>query len=182
MKTARSLSLLFISLVLGAAPAANAYTIVGGDLLIRPVVGASVNVLRLDVATRETPPAGLLVGVDLDYAFTPEWGITAGLRPVLSPGFIDTQLGVGAKYRLVATEAPLIPFASLMGTVALGTPLKYGDAHFNLGTRLALGTDYFVTRDLAISAEIGAEASWLVTPIGALEVTSEALLGITYRF
>lgn len=171
-----------VALVLASAGEARAYTVQGGDLLIRPVVGASVNVLRLDVATRATPPAGLLVGIDADYAITGEWNVAATLRPVLAPGFVDTQLGVGAKYRLLATEAPLIPYASLLGTFALGAPLKYGDAHLNVGARLALGADYFVMRDLAVGAEVSFEPSFLAVPLAALEVTAEALVGLTYRF
>lgn len=173
---------LAVALGVAAAGEARAYTVKGGDFLIRPVVGASVNVLRLDVATRATPPAGLLVGVDADYAITGEWNVTGTLRPVLAPGFIDTQIGVGAKYRLLATEAPLIPYASLLGTFALGAPLKYGDAHLNLGARLALGADYFVMRDLAVGAEVSLEPSFLAVPLAALEVSAEALVGLTYRF
>lgn len=171
-----------IALGLSAAGGAHAYTVRDGDLLLRPVVGASVNVLRLDVATRATPPAGLLVGLDLDYAITGEWNVAASLREVLAPGFLDTQLGVGVKYRLLATEAPLIPYASLLATFAFGAPLKYGDAHLNVGGRLALGADYFVMRDLAVGAEVSLESSLLAVPLPALEVSAEALAGLTYRF
>jgi hypothetical protein len=173
-----------LALALGvlSAGTAEAYTVKGGDLLVRPVVGASVNVLRLDVATRATPPAGMLVGVEADYAITGEWNVAASLREVLAPGFLDTQLGLGAKYRLLATEAPLIPYASLLATFAFGAPLRYGDAHLNVGARLALGTDYFVMRDLAVGAEVSLEPSFLAAPLAALEVTAEALVGLTYRF
>lgn len=184
-RTARSLHGLcaaVLALSCLAPSAAAAYTVAGGDFLLRPVLGASVNVLRLDVATRETPAGGLLLGLDADYAITGEWNVAATLRPVLAPGFIDTQLGVGAKYRLLATEAPLIPYASLLGTFALGAPLKYGDAHLNVGARLALGADYFVLRDLAVGIEAAVESSFLAVPISALEVTAEALIGLTYRF
>lgn len=175
-------SALVLALGLFAAGSAGAYTVRSGDFLLRPVVGASVNVFRLDVATRATPPAGLLVGLEADYAITGEWNVSASLREVLAPGFLDTQLGVGAKYRLLATEAPLIPYASLLATFAFGAPLQYGDAHLNVGARLALGADYFVLRDLAIGAEVSLEPSFLAAPLPALEVTAEALAGLSYRF
>ena len=153
-----------------------------GDFFVRPVIGARVNVLRLDVATRETPPAGMILGVDLDYAVLPEWAVAATLRPTLSPSFLDTQLGLGAKYRLLATQAPLIPYASLLATFAVGVPLVRGDPHVNLGARLAIGADYFVLRDVAVGVEVASGASWLATPLGAFEASAEALLGLTWRF
>lgn len=169
-----------LSVGLFAAPA-SAYSVQGGDVLVRPVVGASVNVLRLDVATRETPPFGMLLGVDVDYSFTGDWNVTAGLRPVLAPGFLDTGLLLGAKYRWVQLQAPFIPYASAALSTALGFPLGYGDVHVNAGGRVAVGVDYFVLRDLAVGLEVGAEASGLFTPIGALEVTTDALIGLTWR-
>jgi hypothetical protein len=173
---------LLVLVVLAAASPAAAYTVKGGDLLLRPVVGASVNVLRLEAATRATPAGGMLLGVDLDYAITGEWSVTGSLRPVLSPAFVDNQVGVGAKYRLLATEAPLIPYESAMLTAALGVPLKHGDAHVNAGARIAVGADYFVLRDLAVGAEIGAEGALLAAPLLALEASAEALVGLTWRF
>lgn len=171
-----------VALVGLCAGSASAYTVEAGDLLVRPVVGASVNVLRLDVATRATPPAGLLVGVDVDYAITGPWNVTAAFRPVLAPGFVDAGLMAGAKYRWVQLEAPFIPYASAGLTTALGFPLGYGDVHWNVGARVAAGVDYFVLRDLAVGFEVGGEASWLVTPLGAAELSADALLGITWRF
>jgi hypothetical protein len=124
----------------------------------------------------------MLVGVDLDYAITGEWNVTGFLRPVLSPAFLDTQLGAGVKYRLLATQAPLIPYASGMLTFALGLPLKLGDAHPNAGLRAAIGADYFFLRDLAIGAEVGVEGSVLAAPVATVEVSTEALIGLTWRF
>jgi hypothetical protein len=164
------------------ASPASAYTVRGGDLLLKPVMGASVNVLRLEVATRDTPAGGMLTGVELDYAITGEWAVTAGLRPVLSPGFVDTGLAVGGKYRLIATDAPLIPYASAALTTALGVPLQYGDAHLNMGLRAGIGADYFVLRDLAVGIEFAGEGSLLAVPLATFEVTPEALLGVTWRF
>lgn len=160
---------------------ASAYTVRPGDLLIRGVTGAGVNVARLNVATKATPPAGLVMGVDLDWSLDGEWSLATSLRPTLSPGFVDTNVGVGAKYRVLALDAPFIPFAMAQVTTALGGPLGYGDVHWNVGARLGGGVDYFVMRDLAVGVEIGSEFSVLAVPLLAPEWTTEVLLGVTWR-
>ena len=58
--------LALIVLVLGVATAASAYTVEAGDMLLRPVAGASVNVLRFPAATRATPNGGMLLGLDAE--------------------------------------------------------------------------------------------------------------------
>lgn len=182
MTVARLLTALFVTCVGLFGADAGAYTVAAGDFSLRPVSGASLNFLRLDVATRETPPLGLMVGLDLDYAILPELAVAATFRPVFGDAFVDAQAGFGAKYRLVQTEAPLIPYASLLAVAALGAPLRYGEAHWNVGGRVALGADYFIVRDVTLGIELGTEASWLVRPIGALELTAELLLGVGWRF
>ena len=164
----------------GALPA-GAYTVRTGDMLVRGVVGASVNVLRLDVATRATPPGGMLIGVDFDYSIDGAWSVASSLRPVLSPGFVDANLGIGAKYRVIQLDAPFIPFATAQVTTALGGPLGYGDVHFNLGGRVGAGIDYFVMRNLALGIEISTELSGLLTPLPAAEWSTDALVGVTWR-
>lgn len=166
--------------VLAAQPAA-AYSVDTGDWVLRPVAGASVNVLRLDVATRETPTAGMITGVDLDYGLQGPWSLSAGLRPVLASGFLDFGTRLGAKYRWIQLDAPLLPYLGADATLATGFPLGYGDVHFNTGVRLAVGADYFVTRHLAVSFELGTELSWLWAPIGTAELSQEALLGLSWR-
>lgn len=177
----------FLVALFGLAPllfsgAGQAYSVRSGDLLIRPVVGPSVNFLRLSVATKKTPPAGLLFGVDLDYHVLREVAVTGSLRPTFSPGFFDGNLSLGAKYRLVQLEAPFIPYASAALAFAFGFPLGYGDAHGNLGLRLAGGVDYFVMRDLAIGVEVGIEPSYLFAPLPFPEISVDALFGVTFRF
>jgi hypothetical protein len=177
----RAVWILALVLGLGAAERANAYAVQAGDILLRPVVGVSVNTIRLDVATKSTPPAGLLMGLDVDYSIDGAWNVTGSLHPMFADGFLDTRLGLGAKYRVVQLEAPFIPYASLMATTALGTPLGYGDLHWNVGGRLAAGVDYFVMRDLAVGVEIAAEGSVLAIPLVTGELSAEALLGFTWR-
>lgn len=163
-----------------ALPAA-AYSVGPGDLLLRPVAGASVNVLRFPAATRATPSGGMLLGVDFDYSIDGALNITAALRPVVSPNYVDANLGVGVKYRVVQLGAPFIPYGSAMLTGALGGPLGAGAVHANAGLRLAGGVDYFVMRDLAVGLEIGAEGSGLFVPVLFPEASTEFLLGVTFR-
>lgn len=164
-----------------ASSSAAAYTVEGGDVLVRPVVGVGINILRLEAATRATPVGGMLVGVDLDWSFDGPWALTARVAPTLTPGFVDGMLGAGAKYRIVQLGAPFIPYASLMAVGAVGVPLSAGDVHVNAGGRVGFGADYFVMRDLAVGLEVGGEITGLFTPLLAPEATSEFLLGVTWR-
>ena len=160
---------------------AAAYTVKPGDLLLKPVTGASINVARLNVATKATPPAGMVLGADLDWSFDGNWSLMTSLRPALSPGFVDVNLGVGARYRLLQLDAPLIPWASAQVVTAVGAPLGYGDAHVNVGARVGGGVDYFVMRDVAVGVEVGSEFTALVAPLLAGEASTEVLIGVTFR-
>jgi hypothetical protein len=160
---------------------AHAYTVNPGDLLLRAVVGPSVNVMRLDVATKATPPAGLLVGVDFDYSFDGAWALTSSLRTTFSPGYLDGNLGVGAKYRVLQLNAPFIPYASAMAVAAIGGPLGYGDVHLNIGVRAAGGVDYFVRKNLSVGLELAAEGTVLLLPIAQPESSVEGLVTVGWR-
>ncbi|MDP2340297.1 MAG: hypothetical protein Q8O67_05015 [Deltaproteobacteria bacterium] len=161
--------------------AASAYTVKPGELLIKGLTGASINVARLNVATKATPPAGMVLGVDLDWSFDGNWALMTSLRPVLSPGFIDGNLAVGARYRVLQLDAPLIPWASAQVVTALGAPLGYGDLHVNVGARVGGGVDYFVMRDLAVGVEVATEGSVLMAPLLGGEASTEVLVGVTWR-
>lgn len=162
--------------------AAFAYSVDGGDILVRPVVGAQVNVLRLDAATRETPPGAMLMGVDADYSLTGDWNLTGTIRPGFSPGFVNGTTGVGVKYRVVQLETPYIPYASAMLIGSMGGPLRFGAPHLNAGVRTSLGMDYFVMRNLAIGIEAAANSSILAWPMFWLEASTEVLMGVSWRF
>jgi hypothetical protein len=189
MRSAASLSLVSLLLgagllgasLFGAGPAA-AYTVEPGDLLIRPVAGATVNVLRFPAATRATPQGGMVLGVDVDYVFDGPLAFTAAFRPALSPNYIDGNLGVGVKYRAVQLGAPFIPYASGMLTTAVGGPLGAGALHVNAGARVAGGVDYFVMRNLAVGLELAVEGSGLFVPVVQPEASAEILAGVSWRF
>ena len=158
-----------------------AYTVEPGDILVRPVVGASVNVMRQSAATRATPQGGMVLGVDVDWSFDGALSLAGAFRPVLSPNYLDGNLGIGAKYRVVQLNAPFLPYGSLMATTALGGPLGAGDVHFNLGARLAGGIDYFVMKNLAVGLEMAAELSQLFGAVARPEASTEILAGVTWR-
>ncbi len=164
------------------ATGASAYTISAGDITAKAVVGASVNALRLDVATKATPPAAMVIGVDVDYAITSQLGVSGILRPGISPSFVDGASGVGVKYRVTQLDAPFIPYVSAHAVAALGAPLGYGDFHLNFGARAAVGVDYFIMRNLAVGIEVASDATFLVVPLPAPEVSVDALFGVTWRF
>jgi hypothetical protein len=177
-----SLVLAAAVVALGLATPSQAYTVKAGDLLVRPVAGGVVNVLRFPAATRATPQGGMIIGVDVDYSFDGPLSFTAALRPAFSPSFIDANLGLGVKYRLVQLGAPFLPYGSAMVTTALGGPLGAGDLHVNLGGKVAGGVDYFVMRNLAVGLEMGVEVSALLTPVVTPEASTEILAGVTWRF
>ena len=170
-----------VALLLCATPA-SAYTVSAGDFLVKPVAGAAVNVLRFSAATRATPQGGMVLGVDVDYSFDGPINFTAAFRPVLSPSYVDGDVGVGVKYRVVQLGAPFIPYGSAMLTSDLGGPLGPGDLHFNVGARLAGGVDYFVMRTFAVGLEMSAEVNALFSPVVQPEATTEILAGVSWRF
>jgi hypothetical protein len=176
----RRLIVVVASMFAATAPA-QAYTVRGGDVLVKGAGGVSVNVARLDVATKATPPAGLLLGADIDWSFDGNWSLAASIRPVLSSGFVDGNVGIGARYRLLQLDAPFVPFAVAQVTTAVGGPLGYGDVHWNVGARVGGGVDYWVMRDLAVGVEISTEGSGLLVPLPAVEWSTDALLALTWR-
>jgi len=180
--TSRLLGVVTLVAAALSSSSAGAYTIKAGDITLKPVVGASVNVLRLEVATRETSPGGLVLGFDFDYSFDGPWNVTATFRPSLWPGYVDGQAGVGVKYRVVQLEAPFIPYASAMVMGALGGPLRFGAPHVNAGVRAAAGVDYFVMRNLAVGLEAAVEGSGLFWPLLWPEASAEVVAGVTWRF
>lgn len=169
-------------MLMAHASASQAYSVDAGDIILKPTVGAAVNVLRLDVATRESPLGAMVMGLDADYSLTGDWNVTGMLRPGFSPSFVDTTLGLGVKYRLVQLEAPYIPYASAMLIGSVGGPLRFGAPHVNAGMRMAVGMDYFVMRNLAVGLEAAGDTSILAWPLLWVEASTEVLLGVSWRF
>lgn len=175
-------ALLCVVVVAFGSAAAHAYTVGPGEILVRPVAGASVNVLRYAAATRATPQGGMILGVDADVVVDGPLAMTVAFRPVLSSDYVDLNLGVGAKYRLVQLGAPFIPYGAVMATAAVGGPLGAGALHINAGARVGGGMDYFVTRNLAVGLELGLEISALLLPTLRPEATADVLAGVSWRF
>ena len=162
-----------------------AYEINAGNWLLKGVVGPSINLIHEDTTTRETPGAGAILGLELDYMLDNSWSVGGAIRPMLTPGFIDLGFGIGAKYRWTQLEMPLIPFVSVSITPAILIPVNGpGTAHINLGLRPTVGCDYFVMRDLSVGVELALEPSILFGSSyhRRIELTVEALAGATWRF
>ncbi|MCP4500172.1 MAG: hypothetical protein GY822_09455 [Deltaproteobacteria bacterium] len=161
---------------------ASAYTFDGGDLALKVNAGAGVNLLHADVATKRTPGAGMLFTLDVDYAITGPLHVIASVRPQASSNFVDLGVGAGIAYRVVQLEAPFVPYASAMVTPAFGVPFGHGDVHLNIGTRLGVGVDYFIMRQLFVGMELAVEGSLMAFPLLFPEITTEVLLGVGWRF
>lgn len=161
---------------------AGAYDFQPGDWFLKPIVGSKVNVVRYDRVTRQTPQAGMWLGLELDYMMDISWGPTGGLHILLAPGFVDAEAVLGVKYRFIETGAPYIPYAAISVSNSFLFPTAVGAFHWNVGLKPALGLDYFVMRNFAVGLEIGARPSLLIaSTMRKLEFSVEALLGITWR-
>lgn len=172
----------FVALIGIFSFASYGYEFYAGDVVFKPVAGATINVLRYDKVTRETPKGGMTLGLDVDYLFSDAWAVTAGIRPVFSSGFIELGILAGAKYRLTQTDAPFIPYASLSFVTATLFPVPKGAKHVNIGLRPAVGIDYFVLRNLTVGLELAVEPSVMLTS-GAtdIEMSIDALFGVAWR-
>lgn len=161
---------------------ALAYEFEPGDWFLRPIVGARINVIRFDTATRETPGAGMVIGAQGDYMVDISWGVSGELRSVFSPGFVSLGLSGGIKYRFLQTEAPFIPYVATYLTTGFLFPTQTGSFHFNLGLRPCGGLDYFIMRDLAVGLEVGFEPSVMfMSSETKFELGIDTLLGVTWR-
>lgn len=170
-----------ISMTAFNATSAHAYSVDAGDLILRPVFGPSINVARIGVATKESPPAGMLVGADVDFALDSHWSVTGLVHPVFSPDFLDLGFGGGGKFRLAGFVPPIIPYVSATTTLAIGIPFRPAEPHVNVGVRAAVGAEYFLLRRLAIGLEAALEGSVAFAPVVQPEMSSEVLIGLTWR-
>lgn len=164
-----------------AAPRARAYEVRGGDVLLRPVVGSSAHILHLDVATRATPAAGMVIGLDAEFPADASFSMVGGIRPFLGPRFVDVATWLGGRVRYTELRAPLLPWLSGGAVVSLGGPLGHGEPHGQIGARAAMGVDYFVIRDVAFGLEVGTELAWLWSPLPTLEWSTDVLVGMSWR-
>ncbi len=171
-------------MAIGLIPATNAdaYTLKTGDQMLRAFMGGSTNFMRYEVVTKDTPPSAFLTGLNYEYALDGPWNVVGSFAPGFADGFIDARIGGGGKYRFNELEMPLVPYGEAQLVMALGIPTRYQQEHINLGLRTAVGVDYFVMRQLAVGLELGWEASGLLTPEIAAEMSAEGLLFLGWKF
>jgi len=178
-------SVIFTVAALLFSSVSYAYELNPEDWLLHIGVGPSVNLVREEATSKKSPGAGLLFSADLEYMLDDSWSALAGVRPMLTPGFVDMGFSVGAKYRWTKEVLPFIPFASVSVTPAILLPLSSpGTTHFNVGLRPTVGCDYFVMRNLAVGVELALEPS-LILISGAdswFEFTVDFLFGATWKF
>jgi hypothetical protein len=174
------------AVLLLAASSARAYELRPGDVTARAVVGPGINVSRVDIATKATPPFVINIGVDVDYLILPTWSVTASLRPGFTAGFtsgyLDANVGIGASYRANQLNAPLVPYAMAQAVFAAGFPTAYGDVHTNAGLRVGGGLDYFVLRNFLVGVQIASDVTHMFTPLHTFEWTVDASLTTSWRF
>lgn len=161
---------------------AQAYEFSSGKFFVRGVVGPSINVVRFNSITRGTPGAGMVLGVEGEYVIDKPWSMVAGLRPSLSPGFVDIGFGAGVKYRWSDLGVPLIVSTSIEITPAVLIPTATGVAHYNLGLRPSVGLDYFLMHNLVLGLQLAIEPSYILNPsMNSFEASVEFLFGMMYK-
>lgn len=177
----KRLKTLFVMLFF--AMQATGYEFAERDFSIQGFLGPSLNFIRYDVVTKETPYSGFLVGIGMDWVWREQVSLIGMFRPVFADGALDVGVGFGAKYRAVGFDIPLFPYASGMVTGSFLFPLKVAARHTNLGLRSALGLDYFLAERFFVSLEVALEPSlaWIGDKT-KLEMTLEPLLAVSWRF
>jgi len=174
--------LLFVSLIILAAMPASAYEVSEGDIVLRALVGARVQALRLETVTKETPKGAMLLGGEFDLVLSGPFAFSSSITLGVSSDFLSTEVGAGLRYRLLAFDAPLVPFVGGRGVLNIGVPLDPGVSHYGIGLRPDLGVEYFFTRTLALSLATSVTVSYLIVPDGVIEVHPETSLGLSWRF
>ena len=158
-----------------------AYEYKPGEWILRAVLGKSVYFVQ-DPMTHVSD--GILSGVEVEYLLSPNWSVQGAVRPLFSSMSVILGFGIGAKYRFVNKDSPLIPFVSLGLTPYVYIPTTaYSKAHFDLGLRPTGGFEYFVARDLALGLEAALNPSFVMggATSNVMEASFEVLVGATWR-
>lgn len=172
------LPLLFCLFSLGAV----AYSFTPGEGILRPFVGARINLIQYDILSAQTPGAGMLLGLEGDYMIDGNWSIGGAFRPMFAPNFIYVSLAPQGKYRITQTDSPFVPFVQLGFEVGVQFPLNGTPVGVEFGGRPSFGIDYFVMRNFAIGLEFAVFLADMVTAgVGQFELAIDAILGLSWR-
>lgn len=159
-----------------------AYDFTPGDSLLRPLVGARVNLIPYDAIMAPVPSAGVLLGLEGDYMIDGQWSIGGAFRPLFAPGFIYVGAAPQAKYHITQTDTPFVPFVQLGFEVGVQFPLTSSPVSVMFGGRPSFGIDYFVMHNFALGLEFALFFADMVT-LGNNEfnLAIDAILGLTWR-
>lgn len=122
---------------------AFSYKIESKDFLVGGGLGANVNVVRYDKASKETPKAQMPLLINFDYAIDPLLGIYGSLIPKFGADSIALSLESGAKYWW-SFDAPYMPYLALGLTLSSVFPTNSYVNHYNIGLGSNLGLDFFI--------------------------------------
>lgn len=166
-----------------SSTSALCYEFSTGKVFLRGAVGPAINVFRYDDLTSEaSPSAGLMLAIEGEYIVAQPWALIGGFRPTFSTGSIDLKFGFGARYRWDNLGMPIILSTGLELTPALLVPTNGASTHFNLGIRPSFAAEYFVMRDLVLSAQLALDPSMLVTErFRSFEASIEFLFGVAVK-
>jgi len=161
----------------------HAYDFQAGDMVLRPLLGVNINVIRLDKVTRESPGATLVIGTGFDYSFSDAIALSTLLKLQFSSGYLGLGADVGVKYHVYTDGIPLIPYGALyLGQVIL-FPLKSQPSHYNIGMRIAGGVDYFILRHVALGLDLSVFPNVVFTKgYSQFELAVDVFLGVSWRF
>lgn len=153
------------------------------DWQLKAVVGADVRSIKYEQITKETPGAGAVLGLDLDYMFEKSLSALGTVHSVFLPGAFDLQFGGGAKYRLPVQTSPFIPYVSGQLYFGFLIPSMPGRSmHFNVGPKVSGGFDYFVLRNLAVGLDVSLFPSFMKTSgAKSFEMAFDIVLGVSWR-
>lgn len=145
---------LLVALLLITVWPALAYRIESGQYYVGGGFGANVNVVRFDVAPRNTPKAEMPLLVNLDYAIDQNFGVFGSFMPQFGAGSIAFGFRAGAKYWFTFLDAPYVPYVSLALAPTFLFPMGEMPNHFNLGLSPGLGMNFFVMAKFLVGAHI----------------------------
>ncbi len=181
MKLSKIITMIFVVLSLNIS-GLYAYNFEPGAMFLKPMIGSNVNVARFDALGKETPAAGLMLGAQGDYLVDIDWGVSADLRIVLSPNFVNLDFAGGVKYRFLEAKPPFIPYAGVYLNTKFLFPTNDSSFHFNFGLRPTAGVNYFISRNLALGVEVFTEPS-IMFMMGEIkfEFSAGAMFTLTLR-